>query len=146
MEPNPETQKMFIFALFVPFYTVRQLAIAAIVILQQVLQPHSPQYRNNRVFLYARSPNKSISVLILSALKRDITRLECVDFLKRSVDRKRAQRAVSVYSEESMFPVYFIAGSCHFPHCKDKIPKFRNKYSQKRNIEVSVPISTFMRL
>jgi hypothetical protein len=32
------------------------------------------------------------------------------------------------------------------PHCKDKIPKFRNKYSQKRNIGVSVPISKFMRL
>ncbi len=31
-------------------------------------------------------------------------------------------------------------------HCKDKIPKFWNKYSQRRNIGVSVPISTIMRL
>ncbi len=30
------------------------------------------------------------------------------------------------------------------PHCKDKMPKIWNKYSQKRTIAVWVPISTFM--
>ncbi len=29
-------------------------------------------------------------------------------------------------------------------HCKDKMPKICNKYSQKRNIGVSVQITTFM--
>ncbi len=35
---------------------------------------------------------------------------------------------------------------CWRLHYKDKIPIFQNKYSQKRNIGVSVPIYTFMRL
>jgi hypothetical protein len=62
------------------------------------------------------SPSKSISVLILSALRRGITRFECVDFLMRSVDRKRAQRAVSVYSEESMLiPRILYSGQLQLP-------------------------------
>ncbi len=34
-------------------------------------------------------------------------------------------------------------GPVRWPHCKDKMPKIWNKYSQKRNIGVSVPIPTF---
>ena len=35
---------------------------------------------------------------------------------------------------------------CHMVHCKDTIPKIWNKYSQERNIGVSVLIATFMSL
>jgi hypothetical protein len=41
---------------------------------------------------------------------------------------------------------YFPGMSLTATKIKDKIPKFRNKYFQNRNIGVSVPIYTFMRL
>jgi hypothetical protein len=38
--------------------------------------------------------------------------------------------------------MFFLYMWCR-PHCKDTIPKIRNKYSQKRNCAATVPIPTF---
>ncbi len=52
----------------------------------------------------------------------------------------------NIYLKILLFSLPGKRGWTHIIHCKDKIPKFQNKYSQKRSIGVSVPISTFIRL
>jgi hypothetical protein len=66
----------------------------------------------------------------------------------------RSVLAAALLLAAALGPVSAIPGRLtHFPgmpltatKIKDKIAKFRNKYSQNRNIGVSVPIYTFMRL
>jgi hypothetical protein len=75
-----------------------------------------------------------LRVLLLKKLRKNMA---CYDLLPREYKR--------VHFRASFF-FFFNYYRGLTPHCKDKIPKFRNKYSQKKNIGASVPISTFMLL
>jgi hypothetical protein len=81
-----------------------------------------------------RGPKKSIAALLFS--------LRSPAHLTLTAGRPAVWTILRTYS----CPSYSCLCTLALLHCKDKIPKFRNKYSQKRNIRVSVSISTFMRL
>ncbi len=58
---------------------------------------------------------------------------------KELLAREEFIEELSKWGEEKKVP---LPGTKVSMHCKDTIPKIRNKYSQKR--KASLPISTFM--
>jgi hypothetical protein len=59
--------------------------------------------------------------------------------LVKGQQRLNSQRLLQIFDSE----LYYIG---NLPHCKERIPKIRNKYSQKRNFGATARISTFMYL
>jgi hypothetical protein len=79
-----------------------------------------------------RSWKKGMTRSILNLVRNLMLRRRSLELRRRPVRRRRRRMQTEARMRRTGV------------HCKDKIPKFRNKYSQKRNIRVSVPISTFM--
>ncbi len=75
---------------------------------------------------------------VLQKIKKYLSWPLSAEWIDELVNRHGGPRS-SIY-------LYFLYGSDvqEWQHCKDTIPQIQNKYSQKRNCEASVPISTFM--
>ncbi len=65
---------------------------------------------------------------------------------KKEVEKKAKASCLSIWLSVSVYTDgrYVGMGVQLCVHCKDKMPKIWKKYSQKRNIGVSVPISIYM--
>ncbi len=76
-----------------------------------------------------------------SILKLDRIEKKILIFWRERMGEGRG-RSQNIRQWESL--VLYKSGNTLCPHCKDKMPKIWNKYSQKRNIGASDPIFTFM--